>query len=628
MTFAIPSQIRRLRGNITVGVVFVSGPGDLAFIDTDATRIYGLIQEGLNWVASNSRSPVNFTFDKKIAPITTPICTAAAGTSAYNASLEENYWRIPAMTALGFSPTTALAYTASLTTNATPPRATDLAFCLFVIKYNARFNGCSFDNGDGLFSYMRYYGQSISEDAAQGQRYLIKNLAAHEASHLFGAADEYSGSNCNAASRFGVLQTMNGNCFSLPGGNQPCVMNANYLNACQYTVWQWGCPSFVTPSGQKGIGGYDLFDDRDLGFAYDYMGTGKLDHLVFYRPGTGAIFIIKNSINDGNGATFTRVHGHGDPAAGIGGWNLWADSDRGFAFDFDSTGSQKFLFFYRARSQMYAILRKRVNPSTNVVSYAPVGRSAAATSMTQFKRTFNGCYSLVHNDIIIPFDYLGSGKQDHLVIYQGGGNSSVCVLGLRDIGTPPGREFVSLYKTNATVKGLGGYDLSSAQDLMTPFDYSGSGKLDHLVLYRPGSGIIWIVKKTAGANTFTAVFQEGTPTIGVTVNGSGIGGYDLMSVYDRCFAFDYNGSGKSDHLMFYRPGSGKVSIVKREGVGFTAVYASTTGGIAGFNFSSLLDKAFAYDYTNMGKRNSLVMYRPTGETATIVPSGPGFKATF
>jgi hypothetical protein len=34
-------------------------------------------------------------------------------------------------------------------------------------------------------------------------------------------------------------------------------------------------------------GGYDLADRADRAFAFDYEGIGKLDHLVFYRPGTG-----------------------------------------------------------------------------------------------------------------------------------------------------------------------------------------------------------------------------------------------------------------------------------------------------------------------------------------------------
>ena len=73
----------------------------------------------------------------------------------------------------------------------------------------------------------------------------------------------------------------------------------------------------------------------------------------------------------------------------------------------------------------------------------------------------------------------------------------------------------------------------------------GAGKLDHLVLYRPNTGTIWILKKNNDGN-FSPVYPEGDP-------GHGIGGYDLRSPADRVFAFDYDGSGKLDHLVLYRP---------------------------------------------------------------------------
>jgi len=38
--------------------------------------------------------------------------------------------------------------------------------------------------------------------------------------------------------------------------------------------------------------------------------------------------------------------------------------------------------------------------------------------------------------------------------------------------------------------GIGGYDLASPADQIVPFDYDSSGKLDHLLLYRPGSGTV------------------------------------------------------------------------------------------------------------------------------------------
>jgi hypothetical protein len=53
--------------------------------------------------------------------------------------------------------------------------------------------------------------------------------------------------------------------------------------------------------------------------------------------------------------------------------------------------------------------------------------------------------------------------------------------------------------------------------------------MDHLALYRPGTGTIWILKKDSAGN-FSAVYAQGDP-------GNGVGGYDLKSAADRAFAF-------------------------------------------------------------------------------------------
>ena len=95
--------------------------------------------------------------------------------------------------------------------------------------------------------------------------------------------------------------------------------------------------------------------------------------------------------------------------------------------------------------------------------------------------------------------------------------------------------------------GIGGYDLADNRDRAFAFDYDGRGKLDHLVLYRPGTGTIWFLKNNAGQ--FTKLpGSTGAP-------GNGVGGYDLADGRDRVFAFDYDGSGKLDHLVLYRPGT-------------------------------------------------------------------------
>lgn len=88
------------------------------------------------------------------------------------------------------------------------------------------------------------------------------------------------------------------------------------------------------------------------------------------------------------------------------------------------------------------------------------------------------------------------------------------------------------------------------------FDYDGSGNLDHLVLYRPGNGAIYILRKNSGNFMPPLYAAAGDP-------GPGIGGYDLQRRGDRIFAFDFSGTGKLDHLALYRPGTGTIWILTR-----------------------------------------------------------------
>jgi uncharacterized protein YjbI with pentapeptide repeats len=113
---------------------------------------------------------------------------------------------------------------------------------------------------------------------------------------------------------------------------------------------------------------------------------------------------------------------------------------------------------------------------------------------------------------------------------------------------------VTLFDPVYNQLGIDGYNLASPADRVFAYDYDGTGKLDHLVCYRPGTGTIWILKKVSDDNSpaaFSPVYQQGDP-------GGGIGGYNLASPADRVFAYDYDGTGKLDHLVCYRPGTGAI----------------------------------------------------------------------
>lgn len=338
----------------------------------------------------------------------------------------------------------------------------------------------------------------------------------------------------------------------------------------------------------QGIGGFDLKSRADRVFAFDYDHSGKTDHLVLYRPGTGTLWILQKSPT----GVFSAVYAQGDPGVGIGGYDLRSPADRAFAFDYDHSGKLDHIVLYRPGTGTLWILRNNGGTFTAVYRQGDPGNGI-------------GGYDLKSpGDLAFAFDYNHSGRQDHIVLYRPG-TGTLWIL-KNSKGT-----FLPVYKQGDPGLGIGGYDLRSDRDRAFAFDYSHSGKLDYLVLYRPGTGTIWILRNLNGV--FSAVYRQGDP-------GTGIGGYDLKSASDRVFAFDYEGSGRADYLVLYRPGTGAIFILENVSGTFSPVYAQGDpgSGIGGYDLKSGDDLALGFDYDSSGRSNYLTFYRPGTGTIWIL----------
>ena len=157
----------------------------------------------------------------------------------------------------------------------------------------------------------------------------------------------------------------------------------------------------------------------------------------------------------------------------------------------------------------------------------------------------------------------------------------------------------------------------STADRIVTFDYNSTGKLDHLVLYRPGTGIIWILQNVNGS--FSLVFWS----------QSGIGQYNLMSTVDQVLAYDYSGTGKQDHLILYRPGTGIIWMLQNVNGTFNYVFWSQGSGIAGYNLAGSNDQILAFDYNGSGDVDHLVIYRPGAGICWILQNvGGTFSAVY
>ncbi len=349
-----------------------------------------------------------------------------------------------------------------------------------------------------------------------------------------------------------------------------------------------GYSTLFAPKGTAaGIGKYSLLGlSVDLGFAFDYNGSGTPDHLVFYSPGNQLSSITKVA-SDG---TLLEVYSSNQ---GIGGYDLKVSVDLGFAFDYDGFGKLDHLLFYRPSGDDGAsggsiFIMKNNRDGTFTNRYADRGIGGFDIRDTR--------------DRGFAFDYDGSGATDHLVFYRPGESLIYFIQ----------HDAASGFSTTCSFSdGIGSvgskFDLKMDNDLGFAFDYDGSGKLDHLVFYRPGSSAIWIIKNNRD-KTFSTLFSS----------SSGIAGFALYTHLDRGFAFDYTGSGRPDHLVFYSPGLSKISIIRnnRDGT-FTDVYSSSSG-IGGYDLLNEADLGFACDYFGGGKANNLAFYRPAAKTLFLL----------
>jgi hypothetical protein len=323
--------------------------------------------------------------------------------------------------------------------------------------------------------------------------------------------------------------------------------------------------------GGSGIGGFDLRVTADRVVPFDFASTGKLDHLLIYRPGVGTAYVVKK----GAGNTFTRLYA----GAGIGGFDLLSTADRVVPFDFAHTGKLDHLLVYRPGVGTAFVVKKGTG---NTFTQVYVGDGIGGYDLRDPR------------DQVVAFDYDGTGRRDHLVVFRPGVGTVFVVMGA-------GSAFTRVF---TGWSGIGGFDLLDTRDRMVAFDFAGTGRADHLLVYRPGVGTAYVVKREG--STFTRVYA-----------GAGIGGFDLRSGLDQVVAFDHEHTGRLDHLLVFRPGVGTTFIVRgAAGNTFTRVYGG--GGIGGYDMLHTADQAAAYDFEGAGSPLNLVVYRPGVGTAWVL----------
>ncbi|TDX02323.1 hypothetical protein [Dinghuibacter silviterrae] len=186
----------------------------------------------------------------------------------------------------------------------------------------------------------------------------------------------------------------------------------------------------------------------------------------------------------------------------------------------------------------------------------------------------------------------------------------------------PGESFAALLAPTATPgiwhqywystsPGIGGYDLAGLTDKIIPFEIGGSGPKTGLICYRPGNGFCWVIQNQGTAQSPTWV--------GVVKGSSGIGGFDLKGTSDQIITFDTNPAAGNEGLVCFRPGYGYIWILNHNSnsTTFTAVY-TTHSGFGDFTGTHQGDRIIAYDPGGSGLQDHLLCYSPGNPGLTVV----------
>lgn len=230
-----------MTGQMSVGLVFVEsartdGP---RFSDSERGEICQEIVDGLNWLAAeHPAASLSWVYDFQFTRIDVADgdedrCDAdGAGLDTLEAG-----WRDPAMARVVFNGTTYPAAWASVGKYREDMRLANRSEHALVIFVTPFANCWHAYAGSGRIVLAKH------NDWGGWGRSTIDRITAHEVSHLFGSADEYTGngtpcSSCDTV--HGCDQIPNGNCGTCARPQQGCVMGGNDRRICAYTRGQIG----------------------------------------------------------------------------------------------------------------------------------------------------------------------------------------------------------------------------------------------------------------------------------------------------------------------------------------------------------------------------------------------------
>jgi hypothetical protein len=276
----------KMTGEMAVGIVFVesSRSGGPKFSNSERNDICNEILAGHSWLTSeHPEGNLSWVYDIQMVKI-----DVANGSG----DPDEAYWRDPAMGLVNYN-----GQTYSATWGAVADYREDMrvanrsahAMVIFVTPYANSWHAYAGGGRITLANKNNWGGWG---------RGTIDMITAHETAHLFGAADEYTGSGtpCSSCDTLhGCDQIPNGNCGACANPRQDCVMDANQRRLCGYTRGQigWATIFVETTTADEQWAGTDddvWFDIGDRQFVldtpnHDDRERGNREGYALWSPG-------------------------------------------------------------------------------------------------------------------------------------------------------------------------------------------------------------------------------------------------------------------------------------------------------------------------------------------------------
>lgn len=168
----------------------------------------------------------------------------------------------------------------------------------------------------------------------------------------------------------------------------------------------------------------------------------------------------------------------------------------------------------------------------------------------------------------------------------------------------------------SSASGIGGYNLTNAYDKIITYDY-GAGVRNYLILYRPGGGITWVMHNNSTPSNPNPSTWTWTP---VLQSNSGIGSFDMKDPHDQLVTIGGPSLGNMN-LAAYTPYYGYIYLInhianEQFNAGSPGMYARAShNGLPGFTFTGLQDRVVSI-YSGTGATNdpendaSMWCYRP------------------